>query len=50
MAIELIEMINAGDDLEAWVQTKLNRISRRLFARCVIYYEEYSKLNPTENK
>jgi len=44
MAIELIEMIKQGDDLEAWVQTKLNVAADYLQA--VYHYEEYQKLNP----
>tara|TARA_B100001113_G_scaffold295529_1_gene252766 strand:- start:10930 stop:12054 length:1125 start_codon:yes stop_codon:yes gene_type:complete len=44
MAIELIEMINKGDDLEAWVQTKLNLAADYL--QGVYHYEEYQKLNP----
>jgi len=44
MAIELIEMIKQGDDLEAWVQTKLNVAADHLQA--VYHYEEYQKLNP----
>ena len=44
MAIELIEMIKHGDDLEAWVQTKLNVAADYLQA--VYHYEEYQKLNP----
>ena len=44
MSIELIEMINAGDDLEAWVQTKLNLAADYL--QGVYHYEEYQKLNP----
>ena len=44
MSIELIEMINAGDDLEAWVQTKLNLAADYL--QGVHHYEEYQKLNP----
>ena len=44
MAIELIEMIKHGDDLEAWVQTKLNLAADYLQA--VHHYEEYQKLNP----
>ncbi len=44
MSIELIEMIDAGDDLEAWVQTKLNLAADYL--QGVHHYEEYQKLNP----
>ena len=44
MAIELIEMIKQGDDLEGWVQTKLNLAADYLQA--VHHYEEYQKLNP----
>jgi hypothetical protein len=44
MAIELIDMINKGDDLEGWVQTKLNLAADYLQA--VYHYEDYQKLNP----
>jgi hypothetical protein len=44
MAIELIEMINKGDDLEGWVQTKLNLAADYLQA--VYHYEDYQKLSP----
>jgi hypothetical protein len=44
MAIELIDMIKKGDDLEGWVQTKLNLAADYLQA--VYHYEDYQKLNP----
>ena len=44
MAIELLDMINKGDDLEGWVQTKLNFAADYLQA--VYHYEDYQKLNP----
>ena len=44
MAIELLDMINKGDDLEGWVQTKLNLAADYLQA--VYHYEDYQKLNP----
>ena len=44
MAIELLDMIRKGDDLEGWVQTKLNLAADYLQA--VYHYEDYQKLNP----
>jgi hypothetical protein len=44
MAIERLDMINKGDDLEGWVQTKLNLAADYLQA--VYHYEDYQKLNP----
>ena len=44
MAIELLDMINKGDDLEGWVHTKLNLAADYLQA--VYHYEDYQKLNP----
>jgi len=44
MAIELIDMIKKGDDLEGWVQTKLNLAADYLQA--VYHYEDYQKLSP----
>ena len=44
MSIELLDMINRGDDLEGWVQTKLNLAADYLQA--VYHYEDYQKLNP----
>ena len=44
MAIELLDMIKKGDDLEGWVQTKLNIAADYLQA--VYHYEDYQKLNP----
>ena len=43
-AIELMSMINKGDDLEGWVQSKLNKAADYL--QGVHNYEEYQKLNP----
>ena len=43
-AIELMQMINKGDDLEGWVQSKLNKAADYL--QGVYNYEEYQKLNP----
>ena len=44
MAIELLDMIRKGDDLEGWVLTKLNLAADYLQA--VYHYEDYQKLNP----
>ena len=44
MSIELLDMINKGDDLEGWVQTKLNLAADYLQA--VYHYEDYQKLSP----
>ena len=44
MAIELLDMIKKGDDLEGWVQTKLNLAADYLQA--VYHYEDYQTLNP----
>ena len=43
-AIELMDMINKGDDLEGCVQSKLNKAADYL--QGVHNYEEYQKLNP----
>ena len=43
-AIELMQMIRKGDDLEGWVQSKLNKAADYL--QGVHNYEEYQKLNP----
>ena len=43
-AIELMQMIRKGDDLEGWVQSKLNKAADYL--QGVYNYEEYQKLNP----
>ena len=43
-AIELMQMIKPGDDLEGWVQSKLNKAADYL--QGVYNYEEYQKLNP----
>ena len=43
-AIALMDMINKGDDLEGWVQSKLNKAADYL--QGAYNYEEYQKLNP----
>ena len=43
-AIELMDMIKPGDDLEGWVQSKLNKAADYL--QGTYNYEEYQKLNP----
>ena len=43
-AIALLQMIKKGDDLEGWVQSKLNKAADYL--QGVYNYEEYQKLNP----
>ena len=43
-AIALMQMIKKGDDLEGWVQSKLNKAADYL--QGVYNYEEYQKLNP----
>ena len=43
-AIELMQMIKKGDDIEGWVQSKLNKAADYL--QGVYNYEEYQKLNP----
>jgi hypothetical protein len=43
-AIQLMDMIKKGDDLEGWVQSKLNKAADYL--QGVYNYEEYQKLNP----
>lgn len=43
-SIALLEMIKPGDDLEAWVQSKLNKAADYL--QGAYNYEEYQKLNP----
>ena len=43
-AIELMDMIKPGDDLEGWVQSKLNKAADYL--QGAYNYEEYQKLNP----
>ena len=39
-----MQMIKPGDDLEGWVQSKLNKAADYL--QGVYNYEEYQKLNP----
>ena len=43
-AIALMSMIKPGDDLEGWVQSKLNKAADYL--QGTYNYEEYQKLNP----
>jgi hypothetical protein len=43
-AIALMSMIKPGDDLEGWVQSKLNKAADYL--QGAYNYEEYQKLNP----
>ncbi len=43
-AIQLMQMIKKGDDLEGWVQSKLNKAADYL--QGAYNYEEYTKLNP----
>ena len=43
-AIALMDMVKPGDDLEGWVQSKLNKAADYL--QGVYNYEEYQKLNP----
>ena len=43
-AIELASMVKPGDDLEGWVQSKLNKAADYL--QGAYNYEEYQKLNP----
>ena len=43
-AIQLMDMINKGDDLEGWVQSKLNKAADYL--QGAANYEEYQRLNP----
>ena len=42
--IKISTMVRPGDDIEAWVQTKMNRAVDMLDA--VYHYEDYQKLNP----
>jgi len=43
-AIKIASMVQSGDDIEAWVQTKMNRAVDMLDA--VYHYEDYQRLNP----
>ena len=43
-AIRITQMVRPGDDIEAWVQTKMNRAVDMLDA--VYHYEDYQRLNP----
>ena len=43
-AIELMQMIKKGDDLEGWVQSKINKAADYL--QGAYNYEEYQKLSP----
>jgi hypothetical protein len=43
-AIKITQMVKAGDDIEAWLQTKMNKAVDMLDA--VYHYEDYQRLNP----
>jgi len=43
-AMQIAQMVRPGDDIEAWVQTKINRAVDMLDA--VYHYEDYQRLNP----
>jgi hypothetical protein len=43
-AIKIASIVQPGDDIEAWVQTKMNRAVDMLDA--VYHYEDYQRLNP----
>jgi len=43
-ALAITTMVRPGDDIEGWVQTKMNRAVDMLDA--VYHYEDYQKLNP----
>ena len=43
-AVQITTMVKPGDDIEAWVQTKMNRAVDMLDA--VYHYEDYQRLNP----
>jgi hypothetical protein len=43
-AMQIAQMVRPGDDIEAWVQTKMNRAVDMLDA--VYHYEDYQRLNP----
>ena len=43
-AVQITTMVKPGDDIEAWVQTKMNRAVDMLDA--VYHYEDYQRMNP----
>ena len=43
-AVKIASMVQPGDDIEGWMQTKMNRAVDMLDA--VYHYEDYQKLNP----
>ena len=43
-ALQIASMVRPGDDIEGWVQTKMNRAVDMLDA--VYHYEDYQRLNP----
>ena len=43
-ALQVASMVQPGDDIEGWMQTKMNRAVDMLDA--VYHYEDYQKLNP----
>ena len=43
-AIKITQMVKPGDDIEAWLQTKMNKAVDMLDA--VYHYEDYQRLNP----
>ncbi len=43
-ALQIAAMVKPGDDIEGWVQTKMNRAVDMLDA--VYHYEDYQRLNP----
>jgi hypothetical protein len=43
-AVQITSMVRPGDDIEGWVQTKINRAVDMLDA--VYHYEDYQRLNP----
>lgn len=43
-AVQITSMVQPGDDIEGWVQTKMNRAVDMLDA--VYHYEDYQRLNP----
>lgn len=43
-AMQIAQMVKPGDDIEAWVQTKMNRAVDMLDA--VYHYEDYQRMNP----
>ena len=43
-AMQIAQMVKPGDDIEAWVQTKMNKAVDMLDA--VYHYEDYQRMNP----